>query len=75
VPVDDRPDAARRSSGGPPSRPAPVEAGARGDVLIDVAAFGRFGRCRPLFRQVALSAALMTWRSLTLSATSEACSS
>ena len=49
----------------------PVETGTRGDVLIDVAAFGRFADVDRFFRQVALSARLIDVESLTLSATSE----
>ena len=49
----------------------PVETGTRGDVLIDIAAFGRFADVDRFFRQVALSARLIDVDSLTLSATSE----
>jgi hypothetical protein len=49
----------------------PVEAGTRGDVLIDIAAFGRFADVDRFFRQAALSARLIDVESLTLSATSE----
>ena len=49
----------------------PVEAGARGEVIVDVAAFGRFADIDRFFRQVALSARLIDVESLTLSATGE----
>jgi len=49
----------------------PAEAGARGDVIVDVAAFGRFADVDRFFRQVALSARLIDVESLTLSATTE----
>jgi hypothetical protein len=49
----------------------PVEAGTRGDVVIDVAAFGRFADVDRFFRQVALSARLIDVESLTLNAASE----
>ncbi|HEX9202929.1 MAG TPA: hypothetical protein VF964_03120, partial [Vicinamibacteria bacterium] len=49
----------------------PAEAGARGDVIVDVAAFGRFADVDRFFRRVALSARLIDVESLTLSATTE----
>ncbi|MFI5007261.1 MAG: type 4a pilus biogenesis protein PilO, partial [Solirubrobacterales bacterium] len=49
----------------------PVESGARGDVPIDVAAFGRFADIDRFFRQVTLSARLIDVESLTLAATNE----
>ena len=49
----------------------PAEAGARGDVIVDVAAFGRFADVDRFFRQVALSARLIDVESLTLNATTE----
>ncbi len=49
----------------------PAEAGARGDVMVDVAAFGRFADVDRFFRRVALSARLIDVESLTLSATTE----
>ncbi len=49
----------------------PLEAGARGDVVVEVTAFGRFADVDRFFRQVALSARLIDVESLTLSATTE----
>jgi hypothetical protein len=49
----------------------PVEAGTRGDVLIDIAAFGRFADVDRFFRQAALSARLIDVENITLSAASE----
>ncbi|HSB60358.1 MAG TPA: hypothetical protein VLI67_01470 [Vicinamibacteria bacterium] len=49
----------------------PVEAGARGEVIVDVAALGRFSDVDRFFRQAALSARLIDVESLVLSATGE----
>ena len=49
----------------------PVEAGARGDVAMDVLAFGRFAEVDRFFRSVALSHRLLDVESLTLTATPE----
>lgn len=49
----------------------PVETGSRGDVPIDIAAYGRFADIDRFFRQIALSARLIDVDSLTLSATTE----
>lgn len=48
-----------------------VETGARGDVPVDLVAFGRFADIDRFFRQVTLSQRLIDVESLTLSATSE----
>ncbi len=45
----------------------PAEAGARGDVILDLSGTGRFGDLDRFFRQVALSARLIDVESLTLS--------
>jgi hypothetical protein len=50
---------------------APVEAGARGDVPLDVVAQGGYAEIERFFRQVALSPRLVDVESLTLSATPE----
>jgi len=47
---------------------APVEAGARGDVVLDVSATARFGDLDRFFRQAALSPRLIDVESLTLAA-------
>ena len=49
----------------------PVETGSRGDVPIDIAAYGRFADIDRFFRQIALSPRLIDVESLTLSATTE----
>jgi len=49
----------------------PAESGTRGEVAVEVAAFGRFADVDRFFRQVALSARLIDVDSLTLSATTE----
>ncbi len=49
----------------------PVEQGARGDVIVDVTGFGRFGDVDRFFRQVSLSHRLVDVESLTLVATGE----
>jgi hypothetical protein len=45
---------------------APAEAGARGDVILDLTATGRFGDLDRFFRQAALSPRLLDVESLTL---------
>ncbi len=50
---------------------APVEAGTRGDVPVEVTAVARFGDIDRFFRQVALSHRLLDVESLTLTATPE----
>ena len=49
----------------------PVESGARGEVVFDLEAFGRFAEVDRFFRQVALSLRLVDVESLSLSATNE----
>ncbi len=49
----------------------PVEAGARGDVVVDVLGFGRFVEVDRFFRSAALSHRLVDVESLTLTATPE----
>ena len=49
----------------------PLEAGLRGDVILDLAAQGRFADVERFFRQVALSPRLVDAESLTLTATPE----
>jgi hypothetical protein len=50
---------------------APVESGSRGDVLVDVAAVGRFSDIDRFFRQVALSPRLLDVESFAMTATPE----
>lgn len=49
----------------------PVETGTRGDVIVELIAFGRFAEIDRFFRQVALSARPIDVESLSLSATEE----
>lgn len=49
----------------------PVESGGRGEVAVDVVAFGRFGEVDRFFRSVALSHRLIDVEALSLTATPE----